>query len=163
MKLPGQSKLGSILFSTVCIVAFGLLADPVIQRSPPAEGGIDVLEGASAERTQTHLRVAAGKSVIMESSVRIVRASVDNPDLARAVSIDEHQLLLNAKTPGSTQVRLWQEDGVQRQFDLHIDSKPFQASAPEKDAKPETGGRGLTAAYENAMGRIQTAITGANR
>jgi hypothetical protein len=163
MKLTNHSRLGSILFSTICVVAFGFLADPVIQPSSRASRGIEVREATPVDSSETNLRVAAGKSVIVESSARIVRASVEKPDLARAVSIDDHELLLNAKTPGLTKVTVWQEGGGQRQFDLHIECEQRESTPPASDRKETQHGPALTAAYQDAMGRVQTAITGVNR
>jgi Flp pilus assembly secretin CpaC len=124
---------------------------------------IEFRGGAEAEELDRDLRVPAGKSLIMESSSRIVRASVANPELARAVSIDDHELLLNGKTPGRTNVTLWQEGGEQRHFDLYVEREQDRSSAPPAHPKPATNGPALTAAYQDAMDRVQTAITGVKR
>jgi Flp pilus assembly secretin CpaC len=96
----------------------------------------------------------------MESSARILRASVADPDLARAVEIDDHELLLNGKAVGRTIVTVWQEGGAEKRFDLHIEQG--QAGLPDADMRQD-GGPALTAAYESAMARVETAITGVNR
>jgi Flp pilus assembly secretin CpaC len=152
-----HSKLGSILFSTFCIVAFGFLTGPVIPASY-VSGGVEVRGAAKPETVNSNLWVPAGKAMIMESSARIIRASIANPDLAGAVSLDDHELLLNGRTPGRTNVTLWQEDGTQRRFDLYVERRREPASLTTA-----TGGPALTAAYQDAMARVQTAITGAKR
>lgn len=162
MKYSHSSKLGSILLSTACVVAFGLLAGPVIRPASSDTGGIEVRQAEQAQDSSSRLRLAAGKSVIMQSSVRIVRASVANPDLARAVSIDEHELLLNGKTPGRTNITVWQEDGKQRSFDLKIDNDGVSVPSAQ-DTRRQERGQGLTGAYESAMARLQTVITGVDR
>jgi Flp pilus assembly secretin CpaC len=163
MKLPIHSKLGSILFSTACVVAFGFLAGPVMRPTPHASSAIEFRGATKAESLDPHLRVPAGKSMIMESSSRILRASIANPDLARAVSIDDHELLLNGRTPGRTNVTLWQEGGKQRQFDLYVERGQERSSLPVAHAQLAVDGPALTAAYQDAMSRVQTAITGVNR
>jgi Flp pilus assembly secretin CpaC len=163
VKFTIHSKLGSILFSTFCVVAFGFLASPVTRPTSRVSGAIEVREATQAESSAPNLRVSAGKSVIMESSTRIIRASVENPDLARAVSIDDHELLVNGRTPGRTNVTVWQEGGMQRQFNLHVEGEQERFGVPAPDAKQSIDGHALTGAYQDAMARVQTAITGVKR
>lgn len=163
MKLNTHSKLGSILFSTFCVVAFGFLASPVIRPVSHGSGSIQVRQATPADTSDSNLRVAAGKSMIIESSARIVRASVANPDLVRPVYIDDHELLLNGKNPGRTNVTLWQEGGTRRQFNLYVEHEQEGPHAPAAEAKPGTHEPALAGAYQDAMARVQTAITGVKR
>ena len=163
MKFTIHSKLGSILLSTACLVAFGFLTGPVMRPASHASAAIEVRGATQAESLDSNLRVPAGKSMIMESSSRILRSSIANPDLARAVSIDDHELVLNGRTPGRTNITLWQEGGTQRRFDLYVEREQERSSSPAAYVKPATGGPALTAAYQDAMARVQTAITGVNR
>jgi Flp pilus assembly secretin CpaC len=163
MKLSTNSKLGSILFSTACLVAFGLLAGPVIQPASRVSGGLEIHRAASAEGLRGEVRVVAGKSIIMESAARITRVSVDNPEVARTTAIDEHELLVNAKLPGRTRVTVWQGDGANKQFDLCIDNEVVPANVQVSALRKQENGHGLTSAYQDAMARVQTAITGVAR
>jgi Flp pilus assembly secretin CpaC len=143
------------------MVSFGFLAGPIFK---PAQlpGGIKVRE---AEKSSADLRVTAGKSVIMDSAARIVDATVENPNLLRAVAIDEHELLLNGKIPGRTNVTLIQEDGRKRHFDVYVDGAKASANVPLAGVRTESAGddRRLTDAYQDAMMRVQSAITGVDR
>jgi Flp pilus assembly secretin CpaC len=163
MKLSTNSKLGSILFSTACLVAFGLLAGPVIQPAPQVSGGLEIHRAASAEGSTGVVRVVAGKSIIMESAARIARVSVDNPEVTRTTAIDEHELLVNAKRPGRTRVTVWQEDGTHKQFDLCIDNEVVPANVQVSALRQQVNSHGLTSAYQDAMARVETAITGVAR
>jgi Flp pilus assembly secretin CpaC len=163
MTYPHQSRLVSLLLSTACLVAFGLVASPIIKPVSRASRDIEIRNAMGTEASPADLRVAAGKSVIMESSARIVGTSVADPGLVRAVAIDEHELLLNGKTPGRTNITLWQADGKQRKFDVHIDREADPSSKKPRGSAPDSNDHGLTGAYQNAMTRVQTAITGADR
>jgi Flp pilus assembly secretin CpaC len=161
MKTSYQSRLGSILLSTSCLVAFVFLEGPLMKPSAGVCNGIHVKEPL-AGRPAARLRLQAGKSVIMESPATIVNASIDNPECAGAVSLGEHELLVNGKTPGRTSVTIWQEDGRQSQFDLHIEDVPV-VKASNLVASYPVPAHGLTASYQNAMERVQTVITGVDR
>jgi Flp pilus assembly secretin CpaC len=112
------------------------------------------------------LSVAAGKSLLVDSAARIVRASVDKPELAGAISIDDHELLINGKNPGDASVTLWAADGSNKQLQLHVERVTYNsASSTEQknDSTQQVAYHGVVASYENAMDRIETAITGVAR
>jgi Flp pilus assembly secretin CpaC len=163
MNVLSQSKLGSILFSTVCLVAFGLLADPVMKPAFRNSGGIEVRTSAAAEKLPGELWVVAGKSIIVESSSKIVRVSIDNPALARATAIDEGELLVNAKMPGRTTLTVWREDGTFKNFDLRIDREMAPPVIEASAATHQEHAHYLASAYQDAMARVQHAITGVDR
>jgi Flp pilus assembly secretin CpaC len=135
----------------------------VIQPASRVSGGLEIHRAASAEGLRGEVRVVAGKSIIMESAARITRVSVDNPEVARTTAIDEHELLVNAKLPGRTRVTVWQGDGANKHFDLCIDNEVVPANVQVSALRKQENGHGLTSAYQDAMARVQTAITGAAR
>jgi Flp pilus assembly secretin CpaC len=161
--LCSNSKLVSILFSTACLVAFGLLTGPVIKPASRVSGGIEIHPSKNAEQWGGEVRVIAGKSMIVESSANIARFSVDHPELARTSALNEHELLVNAQTPGRTRITIWQEDGGHRQFDLCIGSQVVETHVQVNEVGRHESRLPLTSAYQDAMDRVQTAITGAAR
>jgi Flp pilus assembly secretin CpaC len=163
MKLSTNSKLVSILFSTACLVAFGLLTGPVIKPASRVSAGMEIHPPADAEQLGGEVRVVAGKSIIVESSASIARFSVDNPELARTASLNEHELLVNAQTPGRTRITVWQQDGGHRQFDLCIGGPVAETRVQVSAVSRQEASHPLTSAYQDAMDRVQTAITGAAR
>jgi Flp pilus assembly secretin CpaC len=158
-----QTRLGSILLSTACLVAFAMLQGPVINPFSEKQEGIQFREPVVPGTLAARLLVPAGKSVIVDSPSNIVRASVSNPELARAVSIDAHELLLNGTTPGRTSITLWEEDGSQKQFEVNIEGEPSGKISRKMNATEKPAYHGLAASYEDAMDRVQTAITGVAR
>jgi Flp pilus assembly secretin CpaC len=160
MTFTYQSRLTSILLSTACLVAFGLLEGPVMKPPSGIRQVIGIREAVSPATLATPILVSAGKSVIVDSPSGIVRASVDNPALARAVAINAHELLLNGTVPGRTKVTLWEEDGNRERFELNVESGSGSMASRKNDAVRQVAYHGVAASYENAMDRIQTVITG---
>jgi len=109
------------------------------------------------------LSLTAGKSLLVDSPARIVRASVGKPDLAAATSIDDHELLINGRNPGDTSVTLWASDGSRKQLQLHVEAAPDSSVARKNESTQRVAYHGVVASYENAMDRLETAITGAAR
>jgi Flp pilus assembly secretin CpaC len=163
MKTFHATKLGSILLSTACLVAFLMLAGPVIRLDSGMSGQVDIREALNPAARPACVRVTAGKSLIVDNPGRIVRASVGKPELAGAVSIDDHELLVNGKTPGDTNVTLWQADGSQTQLQLHVEGPAASSIVKNSAVQQQVAYHGLVASYENAMDRVETAITGVAR
>ena len=66
------------------------------------------------------LSVIAGKSVILDSPVNILRVSIANGDLAEALAVSPREVVVNGKTPGETSLIVWQQGGNRLIFDLTV-------------------------------------------
>ena len=85
------------------------------------------LAAASAQTgpgTPRELNLVAGKSVILDSPVEVVRASVADPEVVEAVGVSPTEVLLNGKKPGQTSVILWQKSGNRLFFDVTVKPRP---------------------------------------
>lgn len=86
---------------------------PMIHRAAIAE----TVRTASAQR----LEVTLGKSVVVESPLPIVRASLANPDIADAVVLSPRQVYVTGVGVGVTNLTLWKSDAeVYRIFDIAV-------------------------------------------
>ena len=66
------------------------------------------------------LVVTVGKSLIIDSPLRIERISVANGDLAEAVAVRPNEILINGKGPGETTLIVWQLNGARLIYDLTV-------------------------------------------
>jgi pilus assembly protein CpaC len=66
------------------------------------------------------LTVTVGKSLIIDSPLRIERISVANGDLAEAVAVRPNEVLINGKSPGETSLIVWQLNGARLIYDLTV-------------------------------------------
>jgi len=74
---------------------------------------------APAEATRD-LSVLVGKSVMVDSTPVIQRISVATPEVADAIIVNPHEVLINGKAAGSTSLILWQQGGGRIFFNLHV-------------------------------------------
>ena len=99
---------------------FGLVAaatGPV--QNPPAPPG---------ERIDK-LVVTVGKSIMIESPVKIVRLATANSDLVEAIAIGPREVLLNGKAPGETSLIVWRDDDSRLDYDLTVRASPRRLQA----------------------------------
>jgi Flp pilus assembly secretin CpaC len=118
MKPSVASKVGSILISTTLVIAFAIVQAPL--RKPSNVAGVVVRKPIQDVNAKKKLNLIVGKSIIVDSKAEILRATVADPQLAEAFTLDSHELLVNAKVVGETTLTLWQQDGKQRAFDLTV-------------------------------------------
>ncbi|MDA2931952.1 pilus assembly protein N-terminal domain-containing protein [Nitrospinae bacterium AH-259-F20] len=66
------------------------------------------------------IRVTVGKTKLMDSTDAIQRVSVTEPKVADVVIISPHQIIINGKKIGATNLIVWNKDGSNHVFDLLI-------------------------------------------
>jgi pilus assembly protein CpaC len=78
------------------------------------------LAQAPPAQATRELSVMVGKSVMIDSSPVIQRVSVAVPEIADAIIVNPHEVLINGRAPGSTSLILWQEGGGRIFFNLVV-------------------------------------------
>jgi pilus assembly protein CpaC len=85
------------------------------QTLPPASAKGS--EGASS----APLRVMVGKSLLINTSDRIKRISVTDPEVADPQVISQTQILIHGRSAGEVSLLIWDEFERSRSFDLRVD------------------------------------------
>ena len=68
--------------------------------------------------------VTVGKSLIIDSPLKIERISVANGDLVEAVAVNPKEVLINGKAAGETSLIIWQQGGNRLVYDLTVRMSP---------------------------------------
>ena len=89
---------------------------------------------ASSGRSAEHLTLYAGESKVLdlEDARRLVTG---NPSLLEARSLDEHQILLNARQTGQTSLLVWDRLGQKKAFEVEILSAGLKRAMIEIDVQ----------------------------
>ncbi len=66
------------------------------------------------------IRLTVGKTKVLDSTEAIQRVSVTEPKTADVVIISPHQIIINGKKVGVTNLIIWNKDGSNHVFDLLI-------------------------------------------
>ncbi len=67
------------------------------------------------------LRVMVGKSLLINTSERLKRISVTDPNVADALVVTPTQVLVHGRSPGEVSLLIWDEAERSRSFDLRVD------------------------------------------
>lgn len=72
------------------------------------------------------LVVTVGKSLIIDSPMKIQRISVANGELIEAVAVNPKEVLINGKAAGETSLIIWQDGGSRLLYDLTVRLSPIR-------------------------------------
>lgn len=92
---------------------------------------------AFAEAPSVKVEVDIGKSQILKVGKDIKKAAVSNRDIADIETITPRQLMIIGKSPGSTNLIIWDDGGASTFFDLAVKGMDFSLLA--RDIKELTG------------------------
>jgi pilus assembly protein CpaC len=94
-----------LLFSALCL---GQEPAPQQTQAPASEG-------------PAPLRVMVGKSLLINTTDRLKRVSVTDPEIADPQVITPTQVLVHGRSPGEVSLLIWDEAERSRSFDLRVD------------------------------------------
>jgi len=83
---------------------------PTATTTPPAE-----------EEGPAPLRVMVGKSLLINTTDKLKRVSVTDPEIADALVVTPKQVLVHGRSPGEVSLLIWDEFERSRSFDLRVD------------------------------------------
>src|SRR5690349_10711826 len=83
---------------------------PTATTTPPAE-----------EEGPAPLRVMVGKSLLINTTDKLKRVSVTDPEIADALVVTPTQVLVHGRSPGEVSLLIWDEFERSRSFDLRVD------------------------------------------
>src|SRR5437763_971336 len=83
------------------------------------------------------LRVMVGKSLLINTTDRLKRVSVTDPEIADPQVITPTQVLVHGRSPGEVSLLIWDESERARSFDLRVDVDVTAAQEEVKRIFPE--------------------------
>jgi pilus assembly protein CpaC len=99
---------------------------------------------ANQTTASRELTVTVGKSVLVDSPQTIERIAVSNGDLAEAVAISPHEVMVNGRAPGETSLIIWQQGGNRLFFDLTVLRNEARIDAIRREMAQEIGADTVT-------------------
>src|SRR5437660_8280055 len=91
----------------------------------------------SANEGPAPLRVMVGKSLLINTTDRLKRVSVTDPEIADPQVITPTQVLVHGRSPGEVSLLIWDESERSRSFDLRVDVDVTAAQEEVKRIFPE--------------------------
>lgn len=91
----------------------------------PAQNQTNAQTGPAAQAVNEEgpapLRVMVGKSLLINTTDKLKRVSVTDPEIADAIVVTPTQVLVHGRSPGEVSLLLWDEYERSRSFDLRVD------------------------------------------
>jgi len=116
-----------LVLSAVCFAQQNPPATPPAQAAPSQQN-----QPAVEEQGPAPLRVMVGKSLLINTTDKLKRVSVTDPDIADAIVVTPTQVLVHGRSPGEVSLLLWDEFERSRSFDLRVDA---DVSAAQEEIK----------------------------
>jgi pilus assembly protein CpaC len=83
------------------------------------------------------LRVMVGKSLLINTTERLKRVSVTDPNVADAIVVTPTQILVHGRSAGEVSLLIWDELERSRSFDLRVDVDVTATAEEERRVFPE--------------------------
>jgi pilus assembly protein CpaC len=121
-------------FRASVFLTFGIVLGMIVS------GQIALAQQAASQTTASReLAVTVGKSVLVDSPQTIERVAVSNGEMAEAVAISPHEVMVNGRTPGETSLIIWQQGGNRLFFDLTVQRNEAHIDAIRREMAEELG------------------------
>lgn len=142
-KRPGVEKSLFVGGLALCFVAACPLlwgadeASPLPASSSAEASPQDVTPPPPPMEIPEALHLMVGRSLVISSPTRIKRLSLADPNIADAVLVSPHQILINGKTPGGVSLVIWDEFDQTQTFDIFVDLDILELSNKIREVFPE--------------------------
>ena len=113
----------------LALAALAAVSVPMPAAEPAVPGRAQEPPRHVAPPIDGKLTATVGKSLIIDSPLKIEKISVANGELVEAVSINPKEVLINGKAPGETSLIVWQEGGTRLVYDLLVRMSPLKLEA----------------------------------
>jgi len=107
------------------------------QTSPQGPAATAQMPSEAESHGAAPLRVMVGKSLLINTTERLRRVSVTDPNVADAIVITPTQILVHGRSAGEVSLLIWDELERSRSFDLRVDVDVSAASEEERRIFPE--------------------------
>jgi len=95
------------------------------------------------------LVATVGKSLIIDSPLRIDKISVANGELVEAIAINPQEVLINGKLPGETSLIVWQHGGRRLVYDLTVRVSPVKLEAARQQIARDFPNDDINISFDN--------------
>ena len=142
-------------------IASFLLAAVWLWDAPTSRAGADEnpkAQEAALTGAPGKLMVTVGKSLIIDSPMKIQRISVANGELIEAVAVNPKEVLINGKAAGETSLIVWQEGGNRLLYDLTVRLSPLRLDAVRQQLARDFPHEDLNVTFENETAFVRGTV-----
>jgi pilus assembly protein CpaC len=112
-----------------------LLCGALLATAPSAVLGQETIQTESVQVVS----ISRGSTAVISRPDSIMRISIADPNVAEAVPIPPGQVLINAKSVGTTSLVIWGRDGVARMFTIDVTADVASLRRQLEELFPDAG------------------------
>ncbi|MEO8595251.1 MAG: pilus assembly protein N-terminal domain-containing protein [Candidatus Solibacter sp.] len=137
-----------------------LLAALWIWLAPASRAGDEVPPAQEAPQSEApgKLVVTVGKSLIIDSPMKIQRISVADGALIEAVAVNPKEVLINGKAAGETSLIVWQEGGNRLLYDLTVRLSPARLDVVRQQLARDFPKEDINVTFENETAFVRGTV-----
>src|SRR5258708_566920 len=132
-----MSKRHPILHALQTVASALLLLSAICFSQQPAQTATPPSQAPAPSEGPAPLRVMVGKSLLINTTDRLKRVSVTDPEIADALVVTATQVLVHGRAPGEVSLLIWDEFERSRSFDLRVDVDITAAAEEMKRIFPD--------------------------
>ena len=129
-RFPILKQIHSRAAALLVLSAICLSQQPAQTTTPPTQA-------PAPSEGPAPLRVMVGKSLLINTTDRLKRVSVTDPEIADALVVTATQVLVHGRSPGEVSLLIWDEFERSRSFDLRVDVDITAAAEEMKRIFPD--------------------------
>jgi pilus assembly protein CpaC len=129
-RFPIRKQIHSLAAALLVLSAICLSQQPAQTTTPPTQA-------PAPSEGPAPLRVMVGKSLLINTTDRLKRVSVTDPEIADALVVTATQVLVHGRSPGEVSLLIWDEFERSRSFDLRVDVDITAAAEEMKRIFPD--------------------------
>ncbi len=114
-----STALIALVALTVPVLAQAPAAQPPAAQQPPSAPGQTASSPAAPQRQYERVVVTAGRSTVVTTDFLVRRIAITNSDVADAVVVQPHEILVDGKKPGTVSLIVWSPDS-RAQYDVVV-------------------------------------------
>jgi pilus assembly protein CpaC len=104
------------------------------------------------------LMVTVGKSLIIDSPMKIMRISVADGGLIEAVAVNPKEVLINGKAAGETSLIIWQEGGNRLLYDLTVRLSPMRLDVVRQQLARDFPNDDINVTFDNETAFVRGTV-----
>jgi pilus assembly protein CpaC len=102
--------------------------------------------------------VTVGKSLIIDSPMKILRISVADGGLIEAVAVNPKEVLINGKAAGETSLIIWQEGGNRLLYDLTVRLSPIHLDVVRQQLARDFPNDDINVTFDNETAFVRGTV-----
>jgi pilus assembly protein CpaC len=110
------------------------------------------------QENRLELAVTVNKSTIIENGAAVKRLSTANGDIAEAVVVSGHEVVVNGKNPGETSLILWDTNGKRTIYDVRVLQSQAKLESVRKQLAEELPGQQVSLAVEDGSAVLRGSV-----